>query len=260
MRLNAVKILKISITSDSKNKILEEIQKYLFENKKNTLKSVKIFTPNTEQLVFANKNRQFGDILNQADISLPDSSGVVWASNILLKKPIGKQIPGIDFMQELVGIAQKQHVTIGLIGARDGLAVEALKCLQKTHKNLNGWAIEGPEIEETNLPSQSYFSKLGKQIISNNTKIIFVALGPPKQEYFIERLTKEIPNGVLFMAVGGSFDIISGRLPRAPKWFRTIGFEWLWRLVLEPWRIKRQLSLLAFVFLVIKEKLYSLVD
>ena len=85
---------------------------------------------------------------------------------------------------------------------------------------------------------------------------MFVALGAPKQEYYIEEMAKKT-KGVVYMAVGGSFDIISGRLRRAPLFMRRMGLEWLWRLILEPWRIRRQLALVEFVWMVLKEKLIS---
>lgn len=257
MRLNAVKVLGISITNASKNEILEEIQKYLSAPRKIGQKSLKIFTPNTEQLVRAQRDPSFADVLNKADVSLPDASGVVWASKILTKKPIEKPIPGVEFMGDLVAAASGCHVPIGLIGGRDNLAIDALNCLrQKRNLLQDSWAQDGPEIIGDTLPDDIYFRRLARRILREGTRIVFVALGPPKQEYFIERLSREV-HGVILMAVGGSFDIISGRLPRAPVWMRSLGLEWLWRLILEPWRFVRQLALIEFVWLVLRAKIQS---
>jgi N-acetylglucosaminyldiphosphoundecaprenol N-acetyl-beta-D-mannosaminyltransferase len=255
MRLNAVKILGISVTNTSKKEILEEIRKYLDQVRKNTQKPLKIYTPNTEQLVLATRNSDFARVLNQADISLPDTVGVAWASRILTKNPLKTVIPGVEFMEDLVEMASTCHVPIGLIGGRDNLAVDTLGCLRQKYKILSdSWAQDGPEFESTSLPDDLYFQRLGRRIIREGTRIVFVSFGPPKQEYFIERLSREV-HGVILMSVGGSFDIISGRLPRAPSWMRNFGLEWLWRLFLEPWRIRRQLALIEFVWLVLKEKL-----
>ncbi|OGG35613.1 hypothetical protein A2363_05065 [Candidatus Gottesmanbacteria bacterium RIFOXYB1_FULL_47_11] len=264
MRLNAVKILKISITNASKNEILEEIQKYLASPRKIRQKSLKIFTPNTEQMVFAHDNPGFAAVLNRADISLPDSIGVVLAGRFLTKKPIQIPIRGVEFMEDLVRVAVGRHVPIGLIGGRDNLAVDTLSCLRQKHGKLqDSWAEDGPEISFHNLlfiihnsDEKLYFERLSRHIVRSGARIIFVALGPPKQEYFVERLARQTP-GVIFMVVGGSFDIISGRLPRAPLVIRLIGFEWLWRLILEPRRWRRQLALIRFVWLVLQEKLTS---
>ena len=229
MRLNAVKVLGISITNASKNEILEEIQKYLFQPDKKSQKSLIIFTPNTEQLVLAQKNPRFAGVLNQADIAIPDAVGVVWASRFLTQSGIQKSIPGVEFMEDVVEMAAKCHVPIGLIGGQGKIAIEALECLSRRWAGLT---------------------------TSANPGVVFVALGAPKQEYYIEEMAKKT-KGVVYMAVGGSFDIISGRLRRAPLFMRRMGLEWLWRLILEPWRIRRQLALVEFVWMVLKEKLIS---
>jgi N-acetylglucosaminyldiphosphoundecaprenol N-acetyl-beta-D-mannosaminyltransferase len=266
MRLNAVKVLGISITNTSKNEILEEIQKYLSAPHKISQKSLKIFTPNTEQLVLAQRNPVFAGILNRADVSLPDTVGVVWASTILTKNRIAKPIPGVEFMEDLVAIATSCHVSIGLIGGRNNLAVDTLNCLREKYNVLqDSWAQDGPEIEIRNTKyeirntnEKIYFERLGRRIVRSGARIVFVALGPPKQEYFIQKLSTIYPlRSTIFMAVGGSFDILSGRLPRAPVWMRNLGLEWFWRLILEPRRIVRQLALLEFVCLVLRAKLAS---
>jgi N-acetylglucosaminyldiphosphoundecaprenol N-acetyl-beta-D-mannosaminyltransferase len=255
MRLNAVKILGISIISSSKNEILEEIQKYLSQPINNRQKPFKIFTPNTEQLVLAHKNSSFAGVLNRADVSLPDTVGVAWASRFLAKNHIEKPIPGVEFMEDLVEVAKNCHVPIGLIGGRANLAVDTLSCLRQKYGVLQGsWGQDGPEIDGDNVPDDIYFQRLARRIIREGTRVVFIAFGPPKQEYFIERLSSQL-HGVILMSVGGSFDIISGRLRRAPTLMRRLGLEWLWRLILEPWRLKRQLALLEFVWLVVREKL-----
>lgn len=256
MRLNAVKVLGISITNTSKKEILEEIQKYLSQERKITQKTLKIFTPNTEQLVLAHKNKVFFDVLNRADMTLPDSRGVVWGSKVLTKNPVQKPIPGVEFMEDLIEVVEKCHVPIGLIGGRDNLAVDTIKCLRQKYGLLrDSWAQDGPEIDDDKLPDDIYFHLLARRIMREGTRIVFVALGPPKQEYFIERLSREL-HGVILMSVGGSFDIISGRLPRAPHLWRGLGLEWFWRLILEPWRLRRQLALAEFVWLVLREKVW----
>ncbi len=263
MSQNAVKVLGISITNTSKNEVLEEIQKYLSREYKNGQKPLKIFTPNTEQLVLASRNPSFAEVLNRAGISLPDTVGVAWASRILTKNGVGKPIPGVEFMEDLVELASARRVPIGLIGGRDNLAINTLNCLRQKYNLLqDSWAEDGPEIEIRNTQyairntnEKLYFQRLARRIIWENTGIVFVALGPPKQEYFIERLSREL-QGVILMAVGGSFDILSGRLPRAPLWMRNLGLEWFWRLLLEPRRFVRQLALIEFVWLVFREKVW----
>jgi len=83
---------------------------------------------------------------------------------------------------------------------------------------------------------------------------LFVAFGAPKQEFWISENLNKIPVKVA-IGVGGAFDYISGKIPRAPRFIRNIGFEWLFRLVVQPWRMKRQLSLIKFAWLIAKEKI-----
>ncbi len=262
MRLNSKKILGISVAINSKEEILEYIEKCLENKEKTDTKSLTIVTPNPEQIVLAGKNPHFAEFLNRADVAIPDGIGIVWADRFLHPKPHLMRIAGVELMEDLVRLAGERHVPVGLIGSRGGVAVKALECLQKKHSGLRGWAMDGPEID---IKSHQYyqsdeFDQLIKKIKETKTQIVFVGLGAPKQEYFIEKLRSKIyelrmKTPIVFMSVGGSFDEISGKLPMPPRFIDRYGLKWLWRLVLEPWRWKRQLALLEFIWLVVKEKL-----
>ena len=124
---------------------------------------------------------------------------------------------------------------------------------------------------------EKYFEQLALRIKETGIKLVFVGLGAPKQELFIKQLSEQLivnsmqsektnmkkttvnyklftANSLVFMSVGGAFDMLSGTIPRAPEWIQHKGLEWLWRLVHEPWRIGRQLRLFQFVWLVLKER------
>ena len=282
MSLNAGNVLKINITLDSKDKILEYVRKYLNNDVEiNDLRAKKhkkpliIVTPNSEQLVSAQQDTHFAKILNWADIAIPDGIGVVFAMRYFGKKMNFSassssihRIAGVDFMKDLVALASEERVTIGLMGGQRGLAVKTYECLHSEHSKLKGWGEDGPDItiERNDLKfvnfdekgQVEYFKSLAKRIGDTHTQLIFVGLGAPKQEYFIERLASHLVTlnfPIVLMSVGGSFDLISGNVKRAPHLFRLIGFEWAWRLVQEPWRWKRQLSLPRFVWLLLKSKL-----
>jgi N-acetylglucosaminyldiphosphoundecaprenol N-acetyl-beta-D-mannosaminyltransferase len=292
MSLDAVKILGINITKSSKKEILEFLQKSLNRDTKNSKKAtqiapkvISVVTPNPEQIVYARSYPRFAELLNQADVALPDGVGIVLAQRILGQTTSAKSsklvvsvIPGIEFMEDLVSWASKRSVPIALIGSRGELAIKTLDCLSEKYPGLRGWAIHGPEIvvrgEAVEMPStEGYFAPLARRIAESNAQVIFVGLGAPKQEYFMEKLRQELSfrqssrnpsripgqarddRTIVLMAVGGSFDEISGRVPRAPQWVSRVGLKWLWRLILEPWRIVRQLALLKFVQMVVSEKL-----
>jgi len=272
MGLKSKKILGISITIDSKKTILEYIEKYL---EKSSEKPLHIATPNPEQIVYAQKDKHFLEILNQADVAIPDGIGLALAIRV-------KRIPGVELMEDLVKLAAIRGYGVGLIGGRGNIAVEALECLIRKFPSLSGWAFEPGEIDLGNL------GNLREKIQKTKTRLVFVGLGAPKQEYYIARLARDLSlrgaslgatrqsldlpagkagiaspsersrnDGVVLMAVGGSFDIISGRTPRAPWIVRNMGLEWLWRLIREPWRWRRQLALVKFIWMIVREKLVS---
>ncbi len=293
MSLNTIKFLGITITTNSKKEILEYVRKYLDEKEKGKRKKEKlmvkpliIVTPNPEQVVLAETDKRFAQILNQADVALPDGVGLVFAWRVLQgkrQKEKGKRvlqrIPGIECMEDLTEMAQKEGVKVGLIGGRGGVAVEALECLKKRYPGLSGWAEEPEEIKLDQLDElDTYVSTIKDKIILTGTRLVFVGLGAPKQEYFIEAISYQLSAisrkasiesrqlseslkaeswklkaPVILMSVGGSFDILAGRVTRAPFIIRHIGLEWIWRLVHEPWRWKRQKALMRFIWLVLRD-------
>lgn len=227
----AVNLLKISFNTDSEDNIL----KYITTRLKSSRHKTVIVTPNPELVVLAHHNKQYQAILNSAHISLPDGVGIVWASTVL-QKGIKQRITGVDFMKSLCEKMSKRPVTIGLFGASEGVAVRAAECLRKMY----------PGIQIIYASHEPPSSKIP-------IDMLFVALGSPKQEEWIYKNIDDLQVKVI-MGVGGSFDMISGKVRRAPMLFQKIGIEWLWRLLIQPWRIKRQIKLLEFIWLVFKEK------
>lgn len=272
---------------ESRENILEYIEKYLHqsrkskvENRKSAIKSLVIVTPNPEQIVLAQNDKYFADILNQADVALPDGIGLALASRFRkFQIPNSKtqtklqRIPGVEFMEDLVELAVAKGYRIGLIGGRGGVAVRALECLQARFPGIKGWAEEPGDVDPGNLGN---LGDLVEKIQKTNTKIVFVGLGAPKQEYLISVFSSQLSdkgssvvsrsvpdkqktgkpdsdNRVVLMSVGGSFDMIAGSVKRAPWIIRSMGLEWLWRLLREPWRFRRQLALLKFLWLVVRK-------
>lgn len=294
MGLTHQNILGIRITTSSRALILEEIKKGLFRVAKNERhagknkeKSCVIVTPNPEQIVLAQQTTWFREMLNRADVALPDGIGIALASQFLQQvtgttkqSTVRERISGVDFMQDLVKIAEEQRVRIGLIGGLPGVAVKALECLKDRYPRLDGWADEGSELivdknGDIEGPGEEYWIAFAKRIISTKTQMVFVGLGAPKQEFVIAKLrslflghsdqigvhTKNATKNdgmndpIIFMSVGGAFDMVSGSIQRAPVIIRNVGMEWVWRLFQEPWRWRRQLAIIQFVWMVCKEKI-----
>lgn len=223
-------ILKVGVNNVTEEEALEFIIKGLAQKGK----KYKIFTPNPEILVFANKHETFKRVLNMSDLALADGVGLLWAAKILGIQ-LRDRITGADFMEDLCLEAAKRGFTVGLMGGRTKIAEEAAECLLQKYPKLK-IAFAGENWRE-----------------GQKADILFVALGWPKQEYWISENLPEIAVKVA-MAVGGSFDYISGKVPRAPLFLRNLGLEWLFRLIIQPWRIRRQLALVHFIFLVIRQR------
>ncbi|OGG13990.1 hypothetical protein A3D77_03325 [Candidatus Gottesmanbacteria bacterium RIFCSPHIGHO2_02_FULL_39_11] len=300
MSLDSKKILEIPITISSKENILEEVEKYLkrgqwaMGNGQKKEDPLLIFTPNPEIIEYAQTDPEFKNILNTAEINLPDGAGTVWAVNHSYQEKITR-ITGIEFMLDLCGLARKETIRIGLIGGKGEVALRTSECLQRIYPGLKANVFEAGEIKMSNITTlpagrQFQISKLqpghaelvsasseDKSQIPNQVRddieniihwieekkigILFVALGFPKQEYFIENVKYQMSNvksdkekPLVLMAVGGSFDYISGRVKRAPVWMRNRGLEWLYRLIKEPLRIKRQLKGARFFWRVFRDK------
>jgi N-acetylglucosaminyldiphosphoundecaprenol N-acetyl-beta-D-mannosaminyltransferase len=232
--LEKIFLLGVGVTNAKEEEILE----FIYRGLQKPEKKYYIVTPNPELLVLANKNPKYKSILNQAKLALPDGFGVMLGA-YLLNRPLKQRITGVDFVKSLSKYVSKQPITVGFLGGRPSVAVKTAECLQNLYPGLR-----------VGLVSQEWQNDFKDQKVD----ILFVAFGSPKQEIWMFENIKNIPARVI-IGVGGAFDLISGKIPRAPLFLRKIGLEWLFRLIIQPWRVKRQLSLLTYVFLVLKEKL-----
>ncbi len=192
----------------------------------------KIFTPNPEMVVKAQKDEGFKQVLNTGDLNLCDGVGLQIFTGI-------KRVPGVDFMMELCKLAAEQGVGVYLLGSgEDEVVGGAFEQLEKKYPNLmiSGYN-KGPEISEN--PVCKFDSPIFEQINQSGAQILFVAFGMGKQEKWIQENLSKMPKVKIAMGVGGSFDFISGKIKRAPLFMRRLGLEWLYRLIQQPSRIGR---------------------
>lgn len=256
--LSKNKILDVGITNASKEDILEYIFKTLEEKEKPYF----IVTPNPEILVFAHKHKSFQTVLNTARLALPDGVGVTMGGKIL-GKPFKERITGTDLVDALCKESVKKPITVGFLGGRQNVAEKIAECLREKYPGLNvafkgeEWPKKGTKVQRyKGTKDKSDSASLNQWTSEPQIDILFVAFGFPKQEQWMAEHVGRVPVRVM-VGVGGAFDYISGRLTRAPGFLRTLGFEWLYRLVMQPWRIKRQLALFEFLLLFLKEKANS---
>jgi N-acetylglucosaminyldiphosphoundecaprenol N-acetyl-beta-D-mannosaminyltransferase len=246
------KILGVNITNEIENKILE----YLFSRIKNGKSKTFITTPNPEILIYASKHLDYQDKLNHADIALPDGIGLFFAAGVKGEQ-LRDRITGVDFIEILCKEASKNPISMGFLGGKGGVAELAAKRLKMKYPWINIVFVSENWSNNTKISKKATEGKDTEKLVFNsqpvNIDILFVAYGFPKQEEWIYDNLNKLPVKVA-MGVGGSFDYLSGSVARAPYLIRLIGFEWLFRLFNQPWRLKRQLALLEFVILIFKER------
>lgn len=204
-----------------------------------------IITLNPEYLYRAQDNKELMQLIHEADLVTPDGTGIVWAAKTA-GTPVPERVTGIDLMLNLIPKAAKEGWRVYLLGAAPGVAEEAAENLKKQHPAL---IIAGTQdgyfkpYEEDNII---------KEIAAAKPHLLFVALGMPRQEQWIHKYKDQLGASVT-MGVGGSFDVIAGRVERVSPWLQKLNLEWLGRLIKEPQRWKRQLVLPKFAWLVMKE-------
>ncbi|MEA2113189.1 MAG: WecB/TagA/CpsF family glycosyltransferase [Patescibacteria group bacterium] len=227
-----MEILGVRVDNLSEEEILGRIESFLEDNIQRY-----IVTPNSEFLVRAQRDKKFMKILNKSDLAAPDSMGLVFAS-WYLGESLKKRFAGVDLMERICQRAVQKQWQILLIGGRKRIARKTKEVLEKKYPGLL--------VKRINMVEFDKYS-------TERRVILFVALGAPKQEKWIARNLRKNPSINLAIGVGGAFDFISGRVKRAPKFLRLVGMEWAWRLMVQPWRVKRVFNaIIVFPWLVVK--------
>lgn len=207
----------------------KEAMNYL-ENKIDNQIGTHVVTINPEMIELGNKNQDFANMLNNADFIIPDGIGVKIALKIQGIEQ--EQIPGVEFAKEMVGVCAKKQYPIALIGAKEEILVKTKEKLLEEYPNLiisyrrNGYF---NETQEENIISE---------LADTQPRLVLVGLGAPKQDFFTNKCRTKLPH-TTFIGVGGSFDVWSGEVKRAPMFLRKIGCEWLYRVLKQPSRFKR---------------------
>lgn len=240
-------ILGVKIDELTFKQVIEKINIFLGSNKFH-----QIATVNPEFIVAAQKDSEFKKILNETDLCVVDGFGLKIGA-IISGQKIGDRITGVDLTWEICKIASEKGYTMFLLGGKEGVAKKTGEVMQKKYPNLKivGTYAGKPNDQQT------------LDIISKaNPNILLVAFGAPKQDKFIYNLkshfSSHISNLHLAIGVGGTFDYISGKIPRAPKFIRSLGLEWLYRLFRQPSRIGRiYTAVIKFPLLVLWYRLFK---
>lgn len=248
------RLFQFTFYSESKHTLVHQyIDRVIKSNNKMDAQPLVIFTPNPEQIMMAQNDAEFASALSSADLLIPDGVGLVAASRLLAfvgkGKALHQRVSGIDLFQALVAhFAETKAVVIG--GRSDAVSAttpSALSVGKRTLPWLSGY-------ENVQHPTNEEERAVEAFLKAQKPKMVFVAFGAPFQEYWSLRhkaLLQKLGVKVV-LVIGGSVDVVSGKLKRAPKLLRSLGLEWLFRLIQEPWRWKRQLSLVRFLGLTLR--------
>jgi N-acetylglucosaminyldiphosphoundecaprenol N-acetyl-beta-D-mannosaminyltransferase len=206
-----------------------------------------VFTPNPEMVMLAQKDADFMELLNSADLVVPDGIGVVWASKFTPNK-IAQRVAGIDLIMSVFKSRKGRNARYFFLGGAPGVADDAKDAMQAEFTGLR--------VVDTH---HGYFhadfeNEVIERIAAAKADVVLVGLGMARQERWIAENASHLGAKVL-MGVGGSFDVMSGNLKRAPAFFQKLGLEWLYRLLRQPSRLWRQRVLLKFAITVLFRRL-----
>ena len=205
-----------------------------------------VVTADSSSVVLAQKDRELQDIITAADLVTPDSVGIIWASR-RFGTPLPERVSGVDIVEHLCERAAQHGYKVFLLGAKPGVADDAADRLRQRYPGLTIAGTHHGFFE----PEDS--GSLVRKIRDAKPDILLVAMGIPLQEKWIHEHLAEL--GVpVSIGVGGTFDVISGRTKRAPRWMQRHGLEWLYRLVSSPRKIRKCSTLPVFVLMVLSAR------
>ena len=187
-----------------------------------------VVTINPEMFAYAEKNTEFANIIKNAEMVIPDGVGVKIALKINGTET--PRIPGVDFAKRLLIESATNSIPVAIIGAKEEIVTKAIQNLQNEISGLNIVYYHNGYFENN--------EDIYKEINAKSPKLILVATGSPKQEIFIYN-AKKVLKPALMIGIGGSLDVWSGNVKRAPKLFQKLGLEWFYRTVTQPSRLKR---------------------
>jgi len=202
-----------------------------------------VATVNPEFVMTARHDKEFSRVLETADLCLADGTGVVWAMR-RQGCALGGPVTGADLVPLIGELCARRGFRLFLLGAGPGVADQLSAGLRSKHPGLEVGSHSGSPGPAADLETLEL-------IRSHRTQVLLVAFGAPGQEKWIDRLKDRLGVAVA-VGVGGAFDYMTGRVPRAPRWMSDAGLEWLYRLIRQPWRIKRMAVLPEYVIRVLR--------
>lgn len=237
-----VAVLGNTINAVTPEKTIELIDKFNSDRQ-----FAHIITADSLALVRADEEPEFKNLMEKAELVVPDGAGLIWASDFL-GQPLPCRVPGVALVSSICEHFAEKNKKVYFIGSKPGVAEKAASILKDKYKT-NICGIQHGFFKANSAEEDDIINN----IAALEPDVVLVALGVPRQEWFIDKLRIKNVKCVA-IGVGGSFDVISGDLRRAPVIMQRCGIEWLFRLCLEPSRIKRMAKIPLFVLKVLREK------
>lgn len=205
-----------------------------------------IFTPNPEFIMNALNDEEFMKILNESWLNIPDGIGIIIGSKIL-KTPLKERVAGFDFIQNLFANIKNSKIKVYFLGSSEKNVKMAKENMEKKYRGIKIIGYHNGYFSEADN------NKIIEEINDLSPDLILVGLGSPRQEKWIYKNKNQL-NTKLLIGIGGSFDVMSGNVKRAPKIFINLNLEWFYRFVTQPTRFKRMLKLPLFLIKVLEIK------
>jgi N-acetylglucosaminyldiphosphoundecaprenol N-acetyl-beta-D-mannosaminyltransferase len=234
-------LLGVPIDPITEAEAVEWVARAITEGKPRVVISV-----NPERIMHARRDPGFGAVLGAADLALADGAGVLWAAR-RLGHALPERVPGVDFVRALAARGATEGWRFFLLGGAPGVAEAAGRTLEAAYP---GFILAGTH---AGAPGPVNDATTTAAVRSSRAHVLLLAYGAAAEEAWLARNLGR-SGAAVGMGVGGAFDFISGRVPRAPRWMRERGLEWLHRLSREPWRWRRMLALPRFVIRVMRER------
>jgi N-acetylglucosaminyldiphosphoundecaprenol N-acetyl-beta-D-mannosaminyltransferase len=266
-------ILNVRFDNVTSEQAITKVQDFLKDNKQH-----QIVTANPEFLLEAKKNEKFKNVLNNADLCLPDGIGILWAAKLINvietkiikskfliscyailglfalvfypkynRSVIKERVTGVDILEKIC--KSSNGSSIFFLGAKEGIAKKTAEILNNKYPNFKiaGTYCGSPTLKDKNIIEQ--------KINTTKPDILFAAFSFPTQDIWISENLHKFPSVKIAMGIGGSFDYISGNIKRAPKWMQKLGIEWLYRLIKEPKKRFKRIynALIKFPIAIVKD-------
>ena len=241
MPLKQVEILGVNVNSFTMAQAVEAVQQFIAEKK-----VALVATANAEMLMRSTQDEELKDILNQADLVVPDGAGTVWAAGHL-GEPMPERVAGFDLAQELMREAPARGDRIYFFGSAPGVADKAKAKAEELYPGIQVVGTRNGFFTEADEPG------IIAEIKAARPDILLAALGVPKQEKWLKKHMQELQVPVS-IGVGGTLDVMAGVMERAPLWMQKAKLEWLFRGLKQPSRAGRLLALPKFVLKVVASK------